>query len=110
MPEDFDLEPVSKPHVEPGGFVGSTEPLPYKPLDPEIKPMNISTATSAGQPGPLPQPGSPPNAGPASRDTIGWKQKFEDLINKHYPDLGAGGVEAHQPHRTFLQELRALIP
>lgn len=89
MPEDFDLEPVSKPHVEPGGFVGSTEPLPYKSLEP----MNISTV-----------------AAPAPRDTIGWKQKFEDLINKHYPDLGAGGVEAHQPHRTFLQELRALIP
>ena len=35
---------------------------------------------------------------------------FASLIEKHFPALEAGGVEAHQPLRAFLRELIDLKP
>lgn len=38
------------------------------------------------------------------------KAKFEALVHAHFPDLDAGGFEAHQPLRAFLLDLHALLP
>lgn len=37
------------------------------------------------------------------------QNKVTALIDKHFPELHSGGVEAHQPFRNFLLELAHLI-
>lgn len=69
-------------------------------------------------PAPPPQEPSPPPAVPVSRPSAppsppepepkDGKAKMLALIDKHFPVIRKGGVEAHQPLRDFFLEVAEL--
>jgi hypothetical protein len=56
-----------------------------------------------------PEPKAEPESKPAQLAQPAKPDKIQQLIDKHFPHLADGGVEAHQPLREFLLELRDLL-
>lgn len=62
----------------------------------------FSAVAAVAAPAPVVAPVAPPPAPPVHPS---MELLFASLIEKHFPALEAGGVEAHQPLRAFLREL-----
>lgn len=75
------------------------------PINPPVKPTERDEvkAEAAEVKPKVPLPVQEEKPEPKKPDAI------QALIDKHFPELTAGGVEAHQPFRAFLLELRNLL-